>query len=113
MNLFGLFGPPVPSVGPAGAQQLVSEGWSLLDVREPHEFRSARISGARHIPLGRLGREAAELAGKRWVVVCRSGNRSRAATAALIRAGVEARNLKGGMLAWQAASLPVVTGGRS
>jgi rhodanese-related sulfurtransferase len=42
-------------------------------------------------------------------VVCHVGGRSAAATEALVRAGVEAVNVGGGMAAWQRAGLPVVT----
>jgi DMSO/TMAO reductase YedYZ molybdopterin-dependent catalytic subunit len=48
---------------------------------------------------------------RRIVVVCRSGGRSAAVTAALRRSGFDAVNLAGGMCAWAAAGLPVVTSG--
>jgi rhodanese-related sulfurtransferase len=43
--------------------------------------------------------------------VCRTGSRSERAAAALLGAGYDARNVVGGMKAWAAAGLPVVTDG--
>jgi rhodanese-related sulfurtransferase len=46
------------------------------------------------------------------VVVCRSGNRSAHATTMLRGAGVDAVNLDGGLRAWSATGMPLVTDGR-
>lgn len=49
----------------------------ILDVREPDEWESGHIPGAKHIPLGQIARALNELDKKEeTVVVCRSGNRS-------------------------------------
>ncbi len=45
----------------------------------------------------------------RVVVICRSGHRSGIVTSALTRAGYQAVNLAGGILAWAAEGRPVVT----
>lgn len=42
------------------------------------------------------------------IAVCRSGNRSGKAAALLADAGVEVRNMAGGMKAWAAEGLPIV-----
>ena len=47
--------------------------------------------------------------GRPLLVICHVGGRSAAATQALVRAGVEAANVAGGMDAWARAGLPVVT----
>lgn len=81
----------------------------LVDVREPHEVAEGMIPGARSIPLGQLPERLTELDLARPIVaICRSGNRSGQATAILTSAGFAAENMAGGMLAWQAAGLPVV-----
>jgi len=41
------------------------------------------------------------------LAICRSGNRSVTAAAVLLAHGVDARNVRDGMRAWQAAGLPV------
>ena len=76
----------------------------LIDVREPREFESRHLEGARNIPLGELERRVAEISGGRPAVfVCRSGGRSLAACAIALRAGVaSAAHLEGGLLAWAA-----------
>ncbi len=73
----------------------------LLDVREPHEYQISRIAGSTLIPLGQLPSRLAELpAGQEIIVQCKSGNRSGKAVAMLKEKGIEAKNLKGGILAW-------------
>jgi rhodanese-related sulfurtransferase len=60
------------------------------------------------MPLGQLSRRMKELPRDREIVcVCRSGNRSNVAAKQLIAAGYSAANMKGGMLAWGWARLPV------
>jgi rhodanese-related sulfurtransferase len=93
---------------PHAAEQLVREGATLVDVREPGELRDdGRFPGAVHIPLGDLGARASELQGERLVLACRSGARSAMAADALRASGYEAYNLDGGILAWERAGLPV------
>jgi adenylyltransferase/sulfurtransferase len=74
----------------------------LVDVREPAEHAAARIDGAVLIPLGQLPRRWRELPRDRPIVVhCQSGGRSALAVAALRVGGFDARNLSGGILAWE------------
>lgn len=81
----------------------------VVDVREAHELREGSIPGSRHIPLGRLQAHLGELLATPEVIfVCRSGNRSGSATAALTKAGhPNAFNMAGGMIAWKHQGLPV------
>jgi sulfur-carrier protein adenylyltransferase/sulfurtransferase len=76
----------------------------ILDVREPHEYQIARIAGSTLIPLGQLGSRYGELppasAGREIIVHCKSGVRSAKAVNLLKEHGIEAKNLKGGILAW-------------
>jgi rhodanese-related sulfurtransferase len=76
---------------------------AVLDVREPGEFETGSIAGARNIPLGQLAARAVELdAGKLWVVHCKGGYRSSIATSLLRRAGLrDIANLTGGYDAWK------------
>lgn len=92
------------------AMALVADGATLVDVREPAEWRSGHASGARHIPLGRLAAEARRLPKDRpVVVVCASGSRSRVAASQLRSEGFQATSLSGGMTAWRAAGGQVRT----
>ena len=76
----------------------------LLDVREPGEHATARIEGARLLPLGELEQRLAELAD--WkdahvVVHCHSGGRSARACEILRNHGfANVENLTGGIEAW-------------
>ena len=73
----------------------------VLDVREPEEVEEWAFPGAHHIPLGQLGNRTDELpADELIVVVCHSGVRSAMAADALGRAGWQAANLAGGVVAW-------------
>lgn len=97
-------------VDPAEASQRVESGALLLDVREPDEWSAGHAPEATWIPMRELGGRQAELPADRpIVVVCRSGERSGRVTVALRRAGYDAANLSGGLLAWASAGLPVVT----
>lgn len=102
----------VPAVDPLDAATQIEAGALLLDVREQDEWDAGHAPTAQHLPLGRLQAEWTSLPrDRRIVVVCRSGRRSAAATAALIGAGIDAVNLTGGMQAWSAARQPLVAAG--
>ena len=83
-------------------------GAVLVDVREDDEWAAGHAPDAVHVPLGEVGKAAGRFAGRRVMVVCRSGNRSAKAAKALAEAGVEVTNVAGGMSSWAAAGLPVV-----
>ena len=76
----------------------------LLDVREADEVETARIEGARWIPLGELAARIDELAAWRdreLVVHCHHGGRSAKACRLLADHGFRGvRNLAGGIEAW-------------
>lgn len=107
---------PSPSVdldvGAAQARLAARPAPYVLDVREPDEFKSGHIAAARLIPLGQLETRLADLPREREILcVCRTGNRSSQAVRRLRQAGLNAVNVRGGMLAWQAAGLPIKRGG--
>ncbi len=100
----------VDEVGPEEADKLVGEGAFLLDVREPDEWAAGHASAAHHIPLGELESRHDEVPADAVVVcVCRGGGRSARAALALQGVGYRSVNLAGGMRAWDAARLGVVT----
>jgi len=93
---------------PQEAAERVNQGDAdLVDVREPYEFEAGHIDGARHVPIPELSEFAQTLDPQRPVVfVCRVGARSGMAAQAFRRAGFEAYNLAGGMVAWERSGLP-------
>ena len=102
--------PSSVSVQEAAARQ--AAGAVLVDVREPDEIAAIAAAGAIAVPLSeiqRLGAEAFRQAGVDpmhggLLLICRSGARSGMVCDAI---GDSAINVEGGMLAWQAAGLPV------
>jgi len=99
-------------IEPLEAVQLLNHGEPvLLDVREDNEYKDGHIIDALHIPLGKLDQRMVELEKfreKPIIVSCRSGHRSSSACAKLRKNGFETvYNLKGGVMAWQNAGLPL------
>lgn len=72
---------------------------TVIDVREPWEWETARLAIARHIPLGEFARAAASLErGDEIVIYCHHGVRSRAAANHLAEQGfTRLWNLSGGI----------------
>jgi len=91
---------------------LLSDTVQLVDVRTPDEYAAGHLEGAVLIDVKSSNFEeqaAAQLDKRRPVAVyCRSGRRSLAAAKLLKRAGYRVTNLKGGILAWEAAGQRVV-----
>jgi adenylyltransferase/sulfurtransferase len=78
------------------------EDFTLIDVREPHEYQIARIPGAVLIPLGTLPSRLGELNPNAEIIAhCKSGARSQKAVDLLKQNGFKnVRNMTGGILAW-------------
>lgn len=77
--------------------------FTLLDVREPWEFETAHMGGAKLIPMGDIpARAHQELDPEdHIVVVCHHGVRSMSVTAWLRQQGFEkAQSMRGGIDAW-------------
>lgn len=81
-------------------------GAVLLDVREDDEWATGHAPGAVHVPMGQLTPETLP-EGRPLYCICRSGNRSLQVAEVLVAAGIDARNVSGGMSAWIDAGLPV------
>lgn len=102
----------VTLLAPDEAQELVAgDDVRVLDVRTPEEFAEGHVEGATLIDfyepdfaerIAALDRDAT------YVVYCRSGNRSGQATALMAEQGFSAvHDVDGGVLAWEAAGLPL------
>ncbi len=99
---------PAPEIVASEAAREIAVGALVVDVREPVEWDAGHISGAVLIPLGELGSRVDELPrNRRMVMVCRTGSRSGYAADALHGAGYDVANLRGGLFAWTAGSLPL------
>ena len=86
------------------------DDFTFLDVREWYEWDAGTVSGAIHIPIRQLGGRVDSVPrDKPIVAVCQIGQRSALAAEFLTRNGFEAHNLEGGVEAWVAEGLPLVS----
>jgi rhodanese-related sulfurtransferase len=102
----------IEELAPSEVKRLMedeSSGVVLVDVSEPAEFRNWHIKQAFSLPLRRLASEGSGLPKDNPVVfVSRIGRRSALAMHILQDLGfTQIYNLKGGMLAWEAAGYPI------
>lgn len=109
-----------PEAAPVGVQDVMPaeladrlrrrDAIDLIDVREPYEWRIARIEGARLIPLAQLGAKLGELdRGRDIVLYCHHGFRSLTAGEFLVAQGfTRVWNLSGGIDRWSAEVDPSV-----
>jgi rhodanese-related sulfurtransferase/glyoxylase-like metal-dependent hydrolase (beta-lactamase superfamily II) len=83
----------------------------LLDVRNPREWATKHIDGSVNIPLNHLQERIAEIPRDRRIAVhCAGGYRSSIAASILHQHGItRLTEMAGGLAAWEAAKLPVVT----
>ncbi len=112
VNIFGQSLQSFKSASPTEATLLINrEDALVLDVREDNEYKTGHIVNSVHIPLGRFKDRLSELdkyKGKPIVVACRSGHRSGQACSLLKKGGHEnIYNLRGGVMAWESANLPL------
>ena len=95
------------------AAQLADPDVVLLDVRTAKEFGEGHLQNALNIDVTQDGfvEKAKPVlpADKTIAVYCRSGKRSALAAGALTKEGYKVVNLKGGIIAWKEAGMPVVT----
>jgi rhodanese-related sulfurtransferase len=107
-----LFGTKSVDVKTASARN--ESGVMLVDVRTKPEWREGHAPGATHLSLDSLPNRSEWLkravGDRQLLVICRSGNRSGRAVRHLRSLGLAAFNVKGGMIAWQRAGLPVKRG---
>jgi rhodanese-related sulfurtransferase len=102
-------------VGAIDAVQLINRRDALvLDVRDTGDYAAGHIVGAKHIPEAQLADRIKELEKHRTrpiVVSCRTGSRAPSVSGMLRKKGfAEAVALRGGIAAWQQASLPLEKG---
>jgi rhodanese-related sulfurtransferase len=83
----------------------------VIDVRDASEYAAGHITNARHIPEAQLAERLKELdrfKTRPIVVSCASGGRSARAGSVLQKHGfTEVFTLRGGIGAWQQASMPL------
>ncbi|MBJ2155686.1 rhodanese-like domain-containing protein [Variovorax sp. IB41] len=95
-----------------GAVQLINrERAVLVDVREPEEFATGHMIGAKNVPLNQLDEKLASTVKNKNVpllLVCATGARAQRGVAMAKKLGYEqAQAVAGGLKAWKDANLPV------
>ncbi len=99
---------PIAEVDVSQLPVVPSDEIVVVDVREDDEWRAGHIDGAVHIPMSEVPSRLDEIpAGRRLLVVCRSGGRSGQVAGFLGSQGRDAVNLAGGMKAWETAGRPM------
>jgi hydroxyacylglutathione hydrolase len=85
----------------------------LLDVRTPREWATKHVEGSVNVPLNHLQERIAEVPRERSIAVhCAGGYRSSIAASILQQHGItNLTEMAGGLAAWEAARLPVVSVG--
>ena len=95
------------------AELIVDTNVVVLDVRTAAEFAEGHIQGAILIDQGQsdfVEKAKTTLPTDKTIAIyCRSGRRSASAAGRLADAGYKCVNLKGGIMAWQGANMPVTT----
>lgn len=99
-------------LGTLEATRLLNQGNVLvLDIRDEKDYAAGHLPKARHVPVAEIEARAGEFAKYKQrpvIVTCRSGARAGAACRQLQKAGfTQVYRLKGGLAAWQQASLPL------
>jgi len=95
------------------AELIADSNVVILDVRKADEFAEGHIKGA--VLIDQFQNDFVEQAqaklpkDKIIAIYCRSGRRSASAAGKMADIGFKCVNLKGGILAWKDANMPVVT----
>ncbi len=100
------------SITPQQATEMINrEDAVVVDVRPMNDFAAGHILHAINIPMNGFAKQTGQLEKYRdrpIIVACRSGAQSAAACKQLRKAGFDkVYNLRGGIMAWQSANLPV------
>lgn len=98
-------------VSPEEATRIYNQGALVIDVRSDAEYKTGFIGEARHIPVSELKAKLSSLSGhknKNVLLYCQSGARSGSAANTLVKEGfTNVFNLRGGVLSWKMAGLPL------
>jgi len=100
------------SVDPSAATDLINRKDAVVvDVRPTADFSKGHIINSLNIPMNGFKKQIGTLQkhkDKPILVTCRSGSQSSAACQLLRKEGFEdVHNLRGGVMAWQSANLPL------
>lgn len=97
-------------LSPVDLQALLTTDVDIVDVREPAEWFTGHLPGARLVPLAQLRADPRGALPRDHVVfVCARGKRSESAAEVALQLGrAQVYSLSGGTEAWRAAGLPMI-----
>jgi rhodanese-related sulfurtransferase len=97
-------------ISPDQARALIQDGAVLVDIREADERARQFIAKSVHAPLSAIAAADLPASAKAIIFHCKTGNRTSVNAAALnAKAPCQSYILDGGLDAWKAAGLPIVT----
>ncbi|HEL1589029.1 TPA: rhodanese-like domain-containing protein [Streptococcus suis] len=76
-----------------------TESVQLLDVRDPEEYAAGHIKGAVNCPMDRIAAFDGPV-DQHYLLICKSGKRSKLAREIMSSKGFNANDIAGGMDAW-------------
>lgn len=91
---------------------LFREGYVVIDLREPREFRKLHLKGAVCIPYGQLEERVRLLKRQVLVLYCERGGASLLAARNLSEEGYRVKSMIGGLQAYKGRNLESYTGDR-
>ncbi len=95
-------------LSPEEATRVYNKGAQLFDVRTEAEYKTGFIGDARNMTESDLLAKLANQKDQEILVYCQSGARSARAASNLVKNGfTKVYNLRGGILAWKMAGLPL------
>lgn len=101
----------VNRLSPQEARDLIANGQvDVIDVRDPGEWSTGHLPGARHVPLAELRSNPQQALPRDGVMfVCAAGVRSQTAARLAEQLGLSSLySLNGGTRSWASAGLPLV-----
>lgn len=87
----------IPSITTKELEEMLPKKPMIIDVREPQEFSGGHIPTAKNIPLKKINSYQTK---EPVYIICQSGMRSKQAVKTLRAKGMDAVNVKGGMMSW-------------
>jgi rhodanese-related sulfurtransferase len=101
----------IPEIDIDELARLHGQGVTIIDVRNPDEYRTAHVPGAILIPLPEVAARLDEVPkGEPVYLICAVGSRSRRAGELLAAQGLEVTNVAGGTKGWIQAGHPIAAG---
>jgi NADPH-dependent 2,4-dienoyl-CoA reductase/sulfur reductase-like enzyme/rhodanese-related sulfurtransferase len=89
-----------PTVQWSQVNDLVADGWTVVDVRSKGEFDRGNIPNSINISIDEMRERINEVPKEKILVTCQVGQRGHAATRLLREMGYNAVNLDGGYMTW-------------